>query len=222
MTTITDLGLVIEKEEIDTLLLEIKKNKDLWVHETAYWGEERLDKPIYFLGSPIYAAKADPGLYRRLRSKSQSFLVENTSGVLKRTLELLIKKHDCSTYELLDDSSLPGFHILYKDKPHTEEYKYHQDKDYLEYYEAFNVKKLYDFDNFYSFVVPIEIPASGATLDFKIEDQVFSFSYETGHAYTWKADVWHKIGDVSFSGNDHRITFQGHFIVDSKKLLYYW
>ena len=58
--------------------------------------------------------------------------------------------------------------------------------------------------------------------NFKLENETFSHPYTAGHAYMWKSDIWHKIGDVSLNGDDYRITFQGHLIVHSNKLLYYW
>ena len=222
MNIIQNLGIVLNDDESQILASSIKDVRDIWTHESVYWGKERSEKPIYFLGSPIYAAKSDPGLYKKLRNKTDKFLIDHTSNLLKRTLELISKFYECPIIEQLDDTSLPGFHVLHKEKPHSEKYTYHQDKDYLEYYADFNVAKPYQFDNFYSFIVPIEVPKSGATLDFKIEDQSFSFKYEVGHAYIWKADVWHKIGDVALNGDDYRITFQGHFIIDADKILYYW
>ena len=222
MEIITDLGPVINEQEISTLSELIKNNNNLWTHESVYWGKHRSELPINFLGSPVYPAKAFPTLYFRLRNKSNRFLIDNTTTMLQRTLNLINQKFGCSAIEQIDDSSLPGFHVFHSTIPCTQTYDYHQDADYLEFYKDFDVDTKYDFNNFFSFTVAIELPVAGATIDFKLENETFSHPYTAGHAYMWKSDIWHKIGDVSLNGDDYRITFQGHLIVHSNKLLYYW
>ena len=222
MGTITDLGIVLNKQELETISSAVKQNPDLWTHESEYWGKDRISLPINFLGSPIYPAKARPGLYRKLRAKSEKFLIDNTSVLLQRTMYHLCSFYNCEFYQKLEDTSLPGFHVIHSITPTTVKYEYHQDRDYLEYYEDFGSRDKYNFNNFYSFTVAIELPKAGATVDFKLEEE-FKYPYQVGHAYTWKSDIWHKIGDVVLQdANDYRITYQGHFIIQDNKILYYW
>ena len=223
MNIIKDLGQILSEEEIDKLSNSIKQNRNLWTHESVYWGKDHSHMPINFLGSPIYPAKSMPGLYRKLRPLTQQYLVDATSTLLSRVLQLLIKLYNVSLAEQLPDTSLPGFHVITSSTKFHAVYDYHQDADYLEYYEDFGTKINYNFDNFYSFTVAIELPKSGGTVDFKTESGLISHQYKIGHAYTWKSDIWHRIGDVILENeNEYRITYQGHFIIQADKLLYYW
>ena len=221
---IFDLGCILNQEEAEHLSSLIKKNRDIWTHASVYWGEAVKEKPMNFLGSPIYPAKATPGAYRKLRTKSNQFLIENASFILQKTLKSIGELYGCSTIEQLPDTSLPGFHVFSSSVPQTCEYDYHVDSDFLEYYREFGIKDVYNFNNFYSVTVTIEVPVAGASVDFKIgwDDEVISLPYKVGHCYVWKADIWHKIGNVKLNGSDYRITYQAHFIRNDDKILYYW
>jgi len=223
MEIVKDLGQILNQEEIQSISNSIKENKNLWTHESVYWGKKRINEPINFLGSPVYPAKQRPGLYRKLRPLSQQYLIDTSSTMLSRVLKLLTELHNVSTAEQLTDTSLPGYHVMTSPQKWHRVYSYHIDRDYLEYYEEFNETVPYNFDDFYSFTVVVEVPKAGATVDFKIDDQEIKYPYTVGHAYTWKSDIFHKIGDVILDDDtDYRITFQGHFILQPDKLLYYW
>lgn len=223
MPIITDLGSVLTLAEAQNLSELIKKNRDIWTHESVYWGENRVKKPINFLGSPIYPAKANPSLYNKLREKSKQFLIDNTTVMLQKTLQLVGEMYGCSTIEQLPNTSLPGFHILCSDTPCIEKYQYHQDADYLEFHREFGTTVPYKLSDFYSFSVAIELPRAGATIDFDAGAEGLRFPYEVGHSYVWRGGDLHKIGDVHLAGNtDYRITFQSHCVIQQNKLLYYW
>jgi hypothetical protein len=212
---IYDFGKILNDQELTELKSAIKSNRNLWTHETTYWGKYQRAQPINFLGSPIYPASSAPQLYSGLRAKSQEFLTTNCSELLKRTLQCVAEKYNRSVIEHLPNTSLPGFHVLHSESPCFVKYEYHQDNDFLEFTEAD-----FNFNDFYSFTVAIELPKSGAWLDY---NDGAIFPYSDGHAYSWKSDLDHKIGDVTLSGpDDYRITYQGHFILQPDKLLYYW
>lgn len=217
-TPIYDLGLILSAEELDQLRCVIKSNTQLWTHESTYWGENHIRKPIYFLGSPIYPAKSIPPLYCDLREKTKQFLIDNTTSIISKILNLVGEMFHRRIVEHLPNTSLPGFHIFRSIEPCREEYEYHQDADFLEFTNA-----TFDFNDFYSFVAIIELPSAGGSLDYKMNNKHQALNYINGHAYVWKSDIWHKIGDVILTNeNDYRITFQGHFIVQPDKILYYW
>jgi hypothetical protein len=220
---IYDLGSVLTDQETCDLSRSIKENKNLWTHESFYWGSKHKGKPIHFLGSPVYPAKFLPSAYRKLREKSNQFLIENTASLLQKILKTIGEMHNCSIIEHLDNSSLPGFHVFHSNTPCIEEYNYHTDNDYIEFQSELGLAVPYSLSNFYSFTVAIELPNAGGTVDFKLEDDMlFSLPYKVGHAYMWKADIPHKIGNVILDSTDYRITFQGHFIRQPNKILYYW
>jgi hypothetical protein len=210
---ITDLG-PISTDVIEETQTIVKANRDNWTHISEHWPNS-FNSPLYFYGSPVYACGPRHWEYYTEHRERSATVLKNLR-LLSITMRLLADHYQLPV-EQLPDTSLPGFHIFNgKSKQFTGDY--HVDSDYMNRFP----KCGYSFTDFYSFTIPLELPSNGGGLDYRRGLPVYHYPYTVGHAYIWKSNIFHRIADVNMMDDEYRMTYQGHFILQPDKLLYYW
>jgi hypothetical protein len=219
---ITDLGKVLTDEMMEFVKTSIKSNRQLWTHYSEYPNSPLFKLlPLYFLGSPIYPCADRTDLYLKYRAKTEDYLKNTIKDLHNLVMGELTKVYNLVPIQLAN-TSLPGFHIFNSADNKLKQMTipgYHIDSDLIVRFP----KVTAPIENFYSFVVVIETTGAGDTLDYIIDGEHKKHNYQTGHMYIWPANMYHKIGDVALANDDeYRITYQGHCIKLSDKLLFYW
>jgi hypothetical protein len=195
-----DLGPVEVGDDLST----IKANRHNWTHASEYW-PKCIGTPMYFFGSPVYTGGDYIGL--RVRSEGALSQIRLLSAVSSRLATFFNRP-----VEHLSGSSLPGFHIFTGKGLVSSQF--HVDADYLDRFPTCG----FHLGMIYSFVVPLQLPAAGSGLDTKVGH----IPYTVDHLFVWRASIPHKIPDIDLLEGESRITYQGHFILQPDKLLYYW
>jgi hypothetical protein len=244
MSGVTDLGVVLSAEELQEVVALVLENKQSWTSISEYTREAD-GHPLYTLGSPLYLAgmaidiptlkeqragenykkpnEVNPyltpsvrSIYKYFRKRSHAFFNAPQMLLLEKKLVSRLEQLYGLPARRHPNGSPPGFHVF--NGVSETSYVYHIDGVLND----FNNDHRYDV--FKSCVVAIKLSSSKTDgLDFKDDGVLKNIRYTEGHMYLWRADMPHKLADVSLlTPDDYRITYQLHFFKTPTELLYYW
>ena len=228
MNYVTDLGQTITEEEMQKIRIAIRENKQTWTSDEEYWAKEKTS-PKYWIGSPVMFPLHNSyrfiPLYRKLRSKSESFLNEYS---LSSKVLPAVSKFFNKPLEQLAGSSYPGFEVYssYNGKNnYWDSYEFHVDSCLVDYWDEldFDPKDKCTLDDIYACITPIELPifGKGTELEYQTPEGVQRTTYQLGHTYVWKSSMLHRPTYVELSEDELRICFISFFILKPDRLLYY-
>jgi hypothetical protein len=193
------------KLDTDEILFNVVKLSDWWVR--------RSDAPFFTLGRNAYMDGKTEAYFhtaRILNPKLMSHFPELYASVL-----LYLTDHIGEEVHLNHDFAYPSFHIFESD-PAFLDYPSNWHKDFP--YETLGLKN----DTAYSFTVVIEIPSSGAGLEYRDGEEKY-LQYNVGDIIIHRGNFLHNIARLKeYFPNEYRITLQGHVIRHNGRLIMYW
>ena len=170
---------------------------------------------LYSMSSPGYLPK-----YRQLAREYNIVLNEKFERFYAR-LKINIETQLGVECVFKDNTSLPGFHIFGSGVDgKVVEYNYfytHNDS-----FPAIGLD-MGGSGEVYSFIIPIQVPKSGAKLEYFINSKLQSYDYSLGELSCWSGTLPHRIGYFNLDGaDDYRITWQLHVAVQNNKGYIFW
>ena len=199
----TEQNFITEQERVAV------KQKVLDLEE--HWSSQRPDRysNVQFstLGNALYILEADNQFPPCINHGTRRLLLENFNWLYQKICSKIADQTDKNT-QLHPQLTAPGFHIGHVPGSYHVPF-YHNDMSILTY------DREATLDHSYSILIPIEIPSSGAYLEYLDENnQVRTLPYELGAWHQWKATVNHKVGDLLLLENEYRITLQCHYYLN--------
>lgn len=156
------------------------------------------------LGNALYLMEAQGQVLPQINWQVQEILVEYFNWLHQRICSKVADLTFCNT-QLHPTLTVPGFHIgAVPGNYHVN--RYHNDCSILSY-DASGEHK----ETNYSLLIPIEVPTTGACLEYLDNNEQKKLPYELGGFYQWKATLDHKIGNFSLAPGEHRISLQCHY-----------
>lgn len=204
MIHVGQLGL--DELDIDEILFNVLKLDDYWI--------KRNNVPFYTLGRNAYMDGKTPEYYKD--SKKLNLKLKRHFYDLYVTVQVYVSHYLGERVYIKHNFALPGFHIFESN----------------ECFLNFPANWHYDFphktlglgdQDAHSFTVVIEIPESGAGLEYKDGEEYKYLKYNVGDIILHKGDFLHNIAPLKeYKPNEYRITLQGHIIRHEDRLIMYW
>ena len=195
----------IDDLDIDEILFNVVKLSNYWIR--------RSDAPFFTLGRNAYMDGKTEAYFhdaKILNPKLMKHFSELYAGVL-----LYLTHHIGEEVHLNHEFAYPSFHIFESD-PAFLDYPSNWHKDFP--HETLGLKN----DTAYSFTVVIEIPSSGAGLEYRDGEEKY-LAYNVGDIIIHRGDFLHNIARLKeYVPGEHRITLQGHVIRHDGRLIMYW
>ena len=203
MIHVGKLGL--DKLDIDEILFNLVKLSDYWI--------QRSPAPFYTLGRNAYMDGKTEEYFHDAKILNPK-LVKHFHE-LYVAVELYLTHHIGENVYLNHDFAYPSFHIFESD-PAFLDYPSNWHKDFP--HETLGLKN----DTAYSFTVVIEVPSSGAGLEYRDGEEKY-LEYNVGDIIIHRGDFLHNIARLKeYVPGEHRITLQGHVIRHDGRLIMYW
>ena len=197
----------VGKLKLDTneILFNVVKLNDWWIR--------RSDAPFFTLGRNAYMDGKTEAYFHTAKILNPKLMRHFPD--LYADLLLYLTDHIGEEVHLNHDFAYPSFHIFESD-PAFLDYPSNWHKDFP--HETLGLKN----DTAYSFTVVIEIPSSGAGLEYREGEEKY-LKYNVGDIIIHKGDFLHNIARLKeYVPNEYRITLQGHVIRHDGSLIMYW
>lgn len=180
------------------------------VHFAHFFGPS-----LYSMSSPDYLPK-----YQKLVREYNNILNEKFERFYVR-LKTNIEAQLGVECVFKDNTSLPGFHIFGSGiDGKVVEYNYFY--THIDSFPAIGLD-MRGPGEVYSFIIPIQVPKSGAKLEYFIDSKLQSYDYSPGELSCWTGNLPHRIGYFKLDGvDDYRITWQLHVAVQNNKGYIFW
>lgn len=203
MINVNNLGL--DKLDIDKIKSNVFKLQDYWI--------QRSEAPFYTLGRNAYMdGKTDA--YFKDAEVLNPILVKNFFD-LYVAVQVYLTHHIGENVYLSHKFAYPSFHIFESD-PAFLDYPSNWHKDFP--YETLGLEN----DTAYSFTYVVEIPSSGAGLEYRDGKENY-LEYKVGDIIVHRGNFLHNIARLKkYVPNEYRITLQGHVIRHNGRLIMYW
>lgn len=193
------------KLDTDEILFNVVKLSDWWIR--------RSDAPFFTLGRNAYMDGKTEAYFHTARILNPKLIKHFPE--LYADILLYLTDHIGEEVHLNHDFAYPSFHIFESD-PAFLDYPSNWHKDFP--YETLGLKN----DTAYSFTVVIEIPSSGAGLEYRDGKEKY-LEYKVGDIIIHRGDFLHNIARLKeYVPNEYRITLQGHVIRHDGRLIMYW
>ena len=203
MIHVGKLGL--DQLDIDEILFNVVKLSDYWI--------QRSEAPFYTLGRNVYMDGKTPEYFKEARRLNPK-LVDHFKDLYVNVQVYLTHLIGEQIY-LNHEFAYPSFHI-FESNPAFLNYPSNWHTDYP--YETLGLKN----DTSSSFTVVIDIPKSGAGLEY-IDGEEKYLEYNVGDIIFHKGNFLHNIARLKeYVSGEYRITLQGHIIRHNDRLIMYW
>jgi len=204
MIHVGQLGL--DELDIDEILFNVLELNNDWI--------KRNDVPFYTLGRNAYMDGNTPEYFKE--SKILNPKLYKHFPLLYTATQIYLTNFLNQPVHLNHKFAYPSFHIFESN----------------ECFLNFPANWHYDFpnktlglgnENAFSFTVVIDIPESGAGLEYKDGEEYKYLKYNVGDIILHKGDFLHNIAPLKeYKPNEYRITLQGHIIRYEDRLIMYW
>jgi len=195
----------IDKLDIDEILFNVVKLSNYWI--------QRSPAPFYTLGRNAYMDGKTKEYFKEARILNPK-LVTHFPDLYANVL-FYLTNFIGEEVHLNHKFAYPSFHIFESD-PAFLDYPSNWHKDFP--HETLGLKN----DTAYSFTVVIEIPSSGAGLEYRDGEEKY-LKYNVGDIIIHRGNFLHNIARLKkYVPGEHRITLQGHVIRYDGRLIMYW
>jgi hypothetical protein len=202
MTFYIEKNFITEQERLD-VKQRVLALRDLW----DFYSNNTSHGMIYFqtLGNALYLMEASELPSDSINIVVKQTLIENFDWLYQR---ICTKVSDITgrPTQLHPTLTVPGFHIGDVAGDYKIDY-FHVDGSITTY----DRESVVATNTVYSVLIPIEMPRSGAGLQYLEKGQEKRLEYELSAFYQWKGDLEHKIGDSLLLPDEQRITLQCHY-----------
>lgn len=202
---IVEAKLDIDTQEITNKVLALR---EIWISRST-------DFPFYTLGRCAYLDGKTDAYYKD--SIWQNDILLGEFGDLYFTINQWLEKELNTPTFLAHDLSIPGFHIFPSDPKFLEiAGKWHMDYPH----ETLGLGN----EDANAFTVAIQLPTSGAGMDWLDEKGVISYiPYTEGNIILHSGVDVHRIAGIKkYIPGEYRITLQGHIVKRNGDLEVYW
>jgi|GEM_PF-5170089 len=176
--------------------IEIQDIKDKIHSANHLWQESSQIATFKFLPYGTYSVSDD--VYKSTVPKYKAFLDENFSIYYKKIQET-ISDYFGKTAVYDEHRNKPGFHVIGPGILDYKNYNYHKD----------GFKNLRGY-TIYSLIIPIQLPNTGAGLNYIIDGVTQELTYDVGSLYMWEGNLLHSIKPFYLDEGEYRITMQMH------------
>lgn len=190
----------------DEILFNVLKLEKFWI--------KRFDVPFYTLGRNAYLDGKTKEYFKNLKHHNKR-MIENFTNMYV-SIQKLLEEYTGEQICLHHNYAVPSFHI-FESNPVFLDFPSNWHIDYPHKTLGINSE-----DN-YSFTYVLNIPKSGAGLEYKDGEQYKYLDYNVNDFIFHKGDFLHNIAPLKeYVPNEYRITLQGHVARDKDRLIMYW
>lgn len=192
--------------DTDEILFNVLKLERFWI--------KRFDVPFYTLGRNAYLDGKTPDYQKGLNNMNER-LIENFSNMYA-SIQTLLEEYFGEPVYIFHDYHIPSFHI-FESNPVFLNFPSNWHMDY-----PHKTLGIGDKDT-YSFTYVIDIPSSGAGMEYKEGEEYKYLAYNVNDFILHTGDFLHNIAPLKeYKPNEYRITLQGHIVRDKDRLIMFW
>jgi len=192
--------------DVNEIIFNVLKLERFWI--------KRFNVPFYTLGRNAYLDGKTEDYYKNLKHMNQR-LISNFGNVYISIQEYLEEYLGEPVY-LNHDYAVPSFHIFESD-PVFLNFPSNWHIDYP--HKTLGIGE----QDPHSFTYVVEIPSSGAGLEYKDGEENKYLEYNVGDFIFHTGEFLHNIANLKeYKPNEYRITLQGHIIRDKDRLIMFW
>lgn len=178
----------------------------------------------HFYGPSLYSMQGTDDAYRNyieLIEKYNKPLLTEFYPIYHKMADAIGKALKADAGFCPHTNMVPGFHIFGNGLDEKVDYDY-----FYDHTDDFPIRAVGGFPpgEIYSLIIPIQIPETGACLEYKKYDETYHrYNYKVGSLSMWSGKMPHRIGHFTLSNkNDYRITWQIHVSLREQTGIIFW